>query len=63
MSDDYTEVIAPGAFAANVGREVPLTVGGDHKRIGTATVDADGLMTLTFDDPEMARLVASWGLL
>ena len=54
MSGDFEEIIAPGAFANQVGRVVPFTIA-DHKPIGTAKVLDDGRIEITITDPVFAQ--------
>jgi hypothetical protein len=42
--EGYNEVIAPGAFASQVGKRVPV--------IGTAEVTAEGEIVATIDNPQ-----------
>jgi hypothetical protein len=49
--DEFDEVIMPGAFAHQAGKEVPLTIGGlGGPRIGTAKINADGTFVAQVDE-------------
>jgi hypothetical protein len=50
--EGYNEVIAPGAFASQVGKRVPLTLGPGGPVIGTAEVTAEGEIVATIDNPQ-----------
>ena len=52
MSEEgYSEVIAPGAFAKQVGKVVPVRLGIGGPVIGSATVDsADGEVSVALSE-------------